>query len=65
MDKIPELHERVVKKFHTHTTRPLAYRLKQLRQLYWVSLMRLLCSLDALLSDGDAMVIKLCRSDNA
>ncbi|KAI7304029.1 hypothetical protein KC315_g15358, partial [Hortaea werneckii] len=35
MDKIPELHERVVKKFHTHTTRPLAYRLKQLRQLYW------------------------------
>merc|ERR1712000_683055 len=35
MDKIPELHERVVKKFHTHTTCPLAYRLKQLRQLYW------------------------------
>jgi len=35
MDKIPEVHERVVKKFHTHTTRPLAYRLKQLRQLYW------------------------------
>ena len=35
MDQIPAQHDRVVKKFHTHTTRPIAYRLKQLRQLYW------------------------------
>ena len=28
-------HKRVVQKFHTHTTRDVAYRLKQLRALYW------------------------------
>ncbi|KAK4552577.1 Hexadecenal dehydrogenase [Recurvomyces mirabilis] len=33
--EIPALHDRVIRKFNTHTTRPLAYRVKQLRQLYW------------------------------
>ena len=35
LDDIPSIHQRVVAKFHTHTTRPIDYRLKQLRSLYW------------------------------
>ncbi|CAK3751085.1 probable fatty aldehyde dehydrogenase [Lecanosticta acicola] len=35
VDDISTIHKRVVDKFHTHATRPAAYRLKQLRQLYW------------------------------
>lgn len=35
VDAVPAIHQRVVDKFHTHSTRPLLYRLKQLRQLYW------------------------------
>ena len=35
IDNIPATHQRVVAKFHTHTTRDLQYRLKQLRSLYW------------------------------
>lgn len=34
-DDIASIQSRVVNKFHTHTTRPLEYRLKQLRSLYW------------------------------
>ncbi|TKA30767.1 hypothetical protein B0A50_02487 [Salinomyces thailandicus] len=51
MDKIPELHERVVRKFHTHTTRPLPYRLKQLRQLYWA------------LKDEEPALTEACKLD--
>lgn len=35
MDDIPAVHQRVLAKFHTHETRTLQYRLKQLRSLYW------------------------------
>ena len=35
LDSIASTHQRVVAKFHTHSTRPLHYRLKQLRSLYW------------------------------
>ncbi|KAK3074870.1 Hexadecenal dehydrogenase [Teratosphaeriaceae sp. CCFEE 6253] len=34
-DDIPAIHGRVVARFHTHETRSLPYRLKQLRSLYW------------------------------
>ncbi|EMC92458.1 hypothetical protein BAUCODRAFT_38526 [Baudoinia panamericana UAMH 10762] len=32
---VPTVHDRIVKKFHSHQTRSLQYRLKQLRSLYW------------------------------
>ena len=35
VDSIPAIHKRIANKFHTHTTRPLEYRQKQLRALYW------------------------------
>lgn len=35
VEQIRPAYERVLKKFHTHSTRPLEYRLKQLRALYW------------------------------
>ena len=35
IDDIPPIHQRVTKTFRAHTTRPIEYRLKQLRALYW------------------------------
>lgn len=35
VDSIPAVHDRITAKFHTHATRPLEYRQKQLRSLYW------------------------------
>ena len=35
VESIPAIHERIASKFHSHTTRPLEYRQKQLRSLYW------------------------------
>lgn len=35
IEDVKPSHERVLNKFHTHTTRPLEYRLKQLRSFYW------------------------------
>lgn len=35
VNDIPHIHQRVTKKFHEHSTRPIEYRLKQLRALYW------------------------------
>lgn len=34
-EEIPSIHQRVVDKFNTNATKPIEYRLKQLRQLYW------------------------------
>jgi beta-apo-4'-carotenal oxygenase len=48
---IPSIHQRVVDKFHTHTTRPLEYRLKQLRSLYWG------------LKDAEAALLEACKLD--
>ncbi|KAL1583734.1 hypothetical protein WHR41_07535 [Cladosporium halotolerans] len=35
VDSIPAIHARVANKFHSHATRPIEYRQKQLRALYW------------------------------
>ncbi|KAM0712076.1 hypothetical protein Q7P37_011170 [Cladosporium fusiforme] len=35
VDSIPAVHNRITAKFHTHTTRTIEYRQKQLRSLYW------------------------------
>lgn len=35
LDSIPAVHTRVNNKFLSHSTRPIEYRLKQLRSLYW------------------------------
>lgn len=35
VDSIPAIHQRITSKFHSHSTRPLEYRQKQLRSLYW------------------------------
>jgi len=48
---IPAAHKRVVAKFNTHTTRPIEYRLKQLRKLYWG------------LKDEEAALLKACKAD--
>ena len=50
-DDIPAIHSRVVNKFHTHSTRPLEYRLKQLRSLYWA------------LKDAEPTVLEACKAD--
>lgn len=34
-DRIPEVYSRLRKSFLTHKTRPLEFRLVQLRKLYW------------------------------
>ncbi len=51
VDSIPKIHQRVVDKFHTHTTRPLQYRLKQLRSLYWG------------LKDAEKALLEACKLD--
>lgn len=48
---IPPVHSRVVQKFHTHTTRPLAYRLEQLRSFYWA------------LKDAEPALLEACKAD--
>jgi beta-apo-4'-carotenal oxygenase len=35
VDSIKGVHDRVKNQFHSHATRTLEYRLKQLRSLYW------------------------------
>ncbi|KAF1825443.1 aldehyde dehydrogenase [Dissoconium aciculare CBS 342.82] len=51
VEEIPALHKRVVAKFNTHTTRPIEYRLKQLRKLYWG------------LKDEETALLNACLSD--
>ena len=51
IDSIPTVHKRVVDRFHTHQTRPIAYRLKQLRQLYWG------------LKDEEPALLEACKLD--
>ena len=48
---IPAVHQRVVDKFHSHTTRPIEYRLKQLRSLYWG------------LKDEEPALLEACKLD--
>jgi beta-apo-4'-carotenal oxygenase len=35
IERIPVIHERLSKSFLSHKTRPLEWRLTQLRKLYW------------------------------
>ena len=48
---IPAIHERLVNKFHTHETRGIEYRLKQLRALYWG------------LKDEEPALLEACKLD--
>lgn len=49
--EIPVIHKRVVAKFHTHQTRSIDWRLKQLRKLYWG------------LKDEEKALLAACKSD--
>jgi len=51
IDSIPATHQRVLNKFHTHETRGIAYRLKQLRALYWG------------LKDEEPALLEACKLD--
>nr|POF13565.1 beta-apo-4'-carotenal oxygenase [Quercus suber] len=51
VDRIPAIHDAVVRKFHTHQTRNVEWRLKQLRALYWG------------LKDAEAAVLEACKLD--
>lgn len=51
VDKIPAIHASVVAKFHTHQTRNVEWRLKQLRSLYWA------------LKDAEPAVLEACMLD--
>ncbi|USW49263.1 Putative aldehyde dehydrogenase NAD(P)-dependent, aldehyde/histidinol dehydrogenase [Septoria linicola] len=51
VDDVSRRHQRVVDKFHTHETRPIEYRLKQLRSLYWG------------LKDAESAVMEACMLD--
>ncbi|KAF2718755.1 aldehyde dehydrogenase [Polychaeton citri CBS 116435] len=51
IDKIPAIHQRVVSKYHTHTTKPYEYRVKQLQSLYWG------------LKDAESVLLEACKLD--
>lgn len=51
IDDVSSIHQKVVDKFHTHSTRPIAYRLKQLRALYWG------------LKDEEPALLEACKLD--
>ena len=51
VENIPDIHQRVVDKFQSHTTRPIEYRLKQLRSLYWG------------LKDEEPALLEACKLD--
>ncbi|KAK5164890.1 Hexadecenal dehydrogenase [Saxophila tyrrhenica] len=51
IDDVPSIHQRVVNKFHTHTTRPIEYRLRQLRSFYWG------------LKDAESALLEACKLD--
>lgn len=48
---IPAIHKRITSKFHSHATRPLEYRLKQLRALYWC------------MKDNEPAILEACKLD--
>lgn len=51
IDRIPSIHKRLSDKFHTHSTRPLEYRLQQLRSLFWG------------LKDAEPALLEACKLD--
>lgn len=48
---IPSIHEKLTAKFHSHSTKSLDYRLKQLRALYWG------------LKDAESALLEACKLD--
>ena len=48
---IAPIHQRITAKFHSHSTRSIEYRLKQLRSLYWG------------LKDAEALLLEACKLD--
>ncbi|KAK3704724.1 Hexadecenal dehydrogenase [Vermiconidia calcicola] len=51
IDDIPQIHKHGVDKFHSHTTRSIDYRRKQLRALYWG------------LKDEEPALLEACKLD--
>lgn len=51
IETIPLVHSRLHQTFHAHTTRPLSYRLTQLRKLWWG------------LKDNEALLLEACARD--
>lgn len=51
VDEIPAQHQRLVDTFNAHTTRPIAYRIKQLNALYWG------------LNDEEPALLEACKAD--
>jgi len=51
VDQIPHVHQKVYDTFHSHKTRPLSYRLTQLRKLWWA------------LKDNEALLLEACKHD--
>ena len=51
VDDISSIHKRVVGKFHTHSTRPIEFRLRQLRSFYWG------------LKDAEQALLEACKLD--
>ncbi len=51
INDISSIHDRITTKFHSHSTRPIEYRLKQLRALYWG------------LKDAEATLLEACKLD--
>lgn len=51
IDNISSIHQTTVARFHTHKTRPISYRLKQLRSLYWA------------LKDNESLITEACKLD--
>lgn len=51
IDQVPSVHQRIVNSFHTHTTRPLDYRIQQLNALYWS------------LKDHESALLEACHRD--
>lgn len=51
IDAIVPVHQRIVTRFNSHTTRPIEYRLTQLRKLYWA------------LKDAEPALFEACQLD--
>lgn len=51
INEISAIHQRLTNKFHTHSTRPIEYRLKQLRALYWC------------MKDHEQAILEACKLD--
>lgn len=51
VDEIPQIVDRLHQSFHSHKTRPVEFRLKQLRKLYWA------------ITDHAEEIVEACQKD--